>query len=342
MFLLLFISLLDADLGNQVSKSRSNQGMRRDSKQLSNQNSKSNTKTLSNGKEKSDTKTILRTLSKLRTINHTTSKSINGNWTIALNPIPYILSELRDFGWNKKSFFLTQADIGSLNYVIDEDEEYGELQNVGKYQATQNRAARKARLTSTQVRKLQKYITLLYYTADIVENTTRLLQNFPSLKIEDFERNVKKATYLAYQQTRIPLVRFNTCNFGGDINSYVCGNGKYTLLLTNNIPNLYINGAPYYTATNAGFTHPSLNITFATSNSDAFSKIAQTQASKSLANVIRDYTNKLEQKGETKIATKIRNKFIETSLNHSSTATANTVIQAINSGSPLAVLHIFR
>jgi hypothetical protein len=341
--LILFVTMiLNADINTQVGKTTSEQEAKRDSKQQSNQSSQNSSKTFTEGNEHSKTKTIMTTLSKLSSLNRTVSKSINGNWTITVNPVPYIFTSLRELGWNEKSFWLTQADIGTLDYIVDSDEEFGELENVDKFQATQNRAISRGKLSRSQTMKLQKYINLLYYTAKLVEKTSILLQNFPTLNIYSLENSVKQTLLKAYKQTKVRPINIKSCYYGGDINSYSCDNGKYTLVLTHGIPNLLINGAPYYTATSIGYITPTLNISFATTTNEAFSLIAQNQKSKSLAGIIRDYTSKLKQEGQSTIATQIENKFIEKALTTNVSRTTNAAVQAINSGSPLAVLKLFQ
>ena len=135
---------------------------------------------------------------------------------------------IRDRGWNEKSFWLTQADIGTLDYIVDSDEEFGELENVDKFQATQNRAISRGKLSRSQTMKLQKYINLLYYTAKLVEKTSILLQNFPTLNIYSLENSVKQTLLKAYKQTKVRPINIKSCYYGGDINSFSCDNGKNT------------------------------------------------------------------------------------------------------------------
>jgi len=339
----IFLSFLFADLGNQISKTKSNQNTIRNSNQVSRQNSDTLSKSSGKGKENSNSKTISKTFSKISSTNHTVSKNANGSWSISLNPIPYILNDLREHGWNRKSFFLTQKDIGSVDYVIDNDEEYGELQNVGKMQAIQSRASTRDRLLGRrEILNLQRYINLLYYTANVIQKATRNLQDFPSLDIEVFENRVKEAVTRAYRQTPRNSIHIRNCNFAGDINSYSCNYGKYTLVLTNALPNLYVNGVPYYSTSTAGYTKPMLNISYATSTNDAFSKLTQNQNSRTVSGMIRNYTNMLMQQGHSKIATKIRNKFVEKTLSKGTNTNVTATVQAINSGSPLAVLKLFQ
>lgn len=341
--LMALVLFANADISTTTNKSKNLVNTKRDSKQLQNQTSRSENKTVGKGKEVSSSRQVTSALSKISSINHTATRGINGSWSIALNPIPYIFMELRALGWNKKSFWLTQDDIGTLNYIEDEDEEFGELQNVNKLEVQRNRAAYRGKLSKKQVLRLQKYINLLYYTGKIVEKTTRLLQKFPnSLDIVNFENSVRKALIKAYKQTRVKYIHVHKCNYGGDINSYVCDDGRFTLVLTHGVPNLLVNGAPFYTATSIGFTTPSLNISFATNTNEAFSYLTQDTKSNSIAGMVRDYTNKLEQRGENKIAMQIKNKFVEKTLSNSLTATSGTVVNAINSGSPISVLRLFK
>jgi len=207
LMLILFVTMiLNADINTQVGKTTSEQEAKRDSKQQSNQSSQNSSKTFTEGNEHSKTKTIMTTLSKLSSLNRTVSKSINGNWTITVNPVPYIFTSLRELGWNEKSFWLTQADIGTLDYIVDSDEEFGELENVDKFQATQNRAISRGKLSRSQTMKLQKYINLLYYTAKLVEKTSILLQNFPTLNIYSIPPQKSRQFLLFFNSSNIMLL----------------------------------------------------------------------------------------------------------------------------------------
>jgi len=342
LIILLCFMGLNADVSNQVTKSGTQQNTKKQSNQISNNKTKSINKTVGKGAEKSNSKTISQTLSKISSINHSITKSINGNWNITLNPIPYVLETLRGLGWNKKSFWLTQDDIGAVDYIIADDDEYGELQNVNKLQAIQSEAQNRKRIGKAQTIKLERYISLLYNTANITAKAIKILQNYPDLQIENFNYKVKEAVFRAYKSTRGKKIIFTKCNYAGDTNSYSCDYGRYTLILTNALPNLLIDGAPYYSHNSMAFLTPSISISFATSTSNAFSKLAQNQQSNTIAGMIRDYTNKLEQRGESETATRIKNLFVEKTLNNSITHNTSAIVDAINSGSPLAVLKIFQ
>ena len=339
LILLVFFAFANADIGNQTSKNKSEQSTIRNSSQSSKQKSDTITKSKTKGNENSTSETISNTLSKITSFNHTVTTSNSGSWDIILNPIPHILSELRKIGWAREAFYLKNSDIGT-SYFTDNNEEIIDMNAKAFYES---KAQMKGGLDDGQIQKLQKYINILYYTATVISSTTKELQSYPNLKIEKFDDEMKKAIIKVYKAIKnYNQIYIYSCNFAGDINSYSCNNGKYTLVITNALPLLYINGASYYSATSVGFINPTLKISFATSTNDAFSKLAQNQDSRSVAGMIRDYTSKLVQQGHSDIATTIRNKFVEKSLNHGININATTTVQAINSGSPMAVLKLFQ
>ena len=327
--LLIFVSA-NADIGNQTSKNKSEQNTIRKSNQSSKQKSESTTKSKTKGNEKS-VSTTTNTLSKITSMTHTVSNSNNGSWDIVINPIPHILSELRNLGWNREAFYLKNSDIGT-SYFVDNSEDIIDMNAKSFYES---KAQMKGSLSREQTEKLQKYINILYYTAKVIEKTTKQLQAYPNLEIEKFDNDMKKAIVKAYKSTNSynQIYIFN-CNFAGDLNSYSCNNGKYTLVITNALPLLYLNGATFYSPTSVGFINPTLKISFATNTNEAFTKLAQNQDSNSVAGIVRDYTSNLIQQGHSEVATKIRNKFVEKSLNYGVNVNATAMVQAINSGSP--------
>ena len=331
------------DIGTSTQKNYNDQKSLRDSRQTSEQDSNSFSKTLGDGVEKSNAQTVTDTLNRLNSSSNTITKTANGALGFSVNPITFMLDELRQMGWNDKAFFLTFSDLGIGNYVVAQDDEYGELQDVGRLEGMRNEALRQKRLTPQQSHRIGAYINLLYNTAELLKNSIILMQNYPGMNIEEFELVVKASLRKAYQTT--PAVRLNVgiCNYGSaDLNSYTCGDGKFTLILTNGIPTLLVNGTPYYSTGTIAHVTPSLNISYASSTQDAFTKLTQSGQSNSVAKSIRDYTNKLEQQGQTKMATKIKSKFVEKALTDGVTKNTNAVTNAINSGSPTAVLKIFQ
>ena len=134
------------------------------------------------------------------------------------------------------------------------------------------------------------------------------------------------------------------CNFGGNLDTVSCqtNQGIFTLKLTDSVPNLLINGYLYYSSSNIGFTKPTLTLSFATNLNQALSLLEQNAETASIARMIREYTQKLESEGKTKIANEIKSRFVEKALTTNITTQTNAVVNAINSGSPIAVLNIFK
>lgn len=342
-FCLFCASLLLADINNNVQQSTNEQDSKRSSNQIQEQKSKTMNKTLGQGSEKSYSNTTTDTLSKIESQNFTATKSVNGSLSLAINPVPIIIKTFRELGWDKRSFFLTMDDIGVVDYVVASDDDYGELQNLGKLEGIRNEAARQKRISPKSIHNLRQHISLLYNTGLLMRNAVLLLQRTPDLSVDDFENKVKQAASTAYNQTNQTVLEINQCNYGGDMNSYVCEGGKYTLILTNSVPTLLVDGSSWYSAQSVGhIQNASLNLSFANSMQDAFSKLTQNQASKSVAGMVRDYTNKLTQEGQSEVANAIKSKFVEKSLTTGTNKTASATVNAINSGSPTAVLKVFQ
>lgn len=139
-------------------------------------------------------------------------------------------------------------------------------------------------------------------------------------------------------------MRIRHCRFGGNLDTFICRSDKgvATLIITNAIPTLLINGAVYYSATDIGFTKPMLTIAFSSNTNEALSKLAQDSSTAALTKLIRDYTNKLESEGKSKIASEIKARYVEKALTSNITTQTSAVVNAINSGSPIAVLNIFK
>ena len=108
------------------------------------------------------------------------------------------------------------------------------------------------------------------------------------------------------------------------------------------MPNLLINGYLYYSSSNIGFTKPTLTLSFATNLNQALSLLEQNAQTASIAKMIREYTQKLESEGKTKIANEIKSRFVEKALTININNQTNAIVNAINSGSPIAVLNIFK
>jgi len=330
------------DVSVQTNKNQTEQDVKRQQEQMSNQTTKNRSRIINKGREKSSSQTATRTQSNIDSKSSVSSMSINTEWSENINPIPYLLNGLRELGWDRRCFFLSQDDIGSVDFIVARDDEYGTLQNVGKLQAAKNNAETRQRLGRKQIMRLRSIINQLYFTAELLKNAVGILKNTSGISADNFKEKAKQALRLAYQRTRTEPPSFRDCHFGGNINTYICGYGKYTLVLTPAMPNLYINGGLYYSSSQAGYNNQTLKVSIVSSHSQSVSSTTQTQNSKSVASIIRDYTSKLEQEGRSDIATKIKNKFIEKSLTNSLSTNRQALVQAINSGSPISVLKIFK
>jgi len=335
---LIVATSLFADLSTSTQKQEQKSESLRQQEQRGKTEQLTHNKQLNQGKEKSISKNITQTLSKIRSSTHTVSKSSSGTWRIELNPIPYILMKMRDLGWNEKAFFLTNSDIGTSYYVGD-DEDIIDLDAQSYYE---NKAKMRGRLDEKTTKKVSYYINLLSYTGAVADRAANLMKHYPKASFDNIEKLAEVAVYKAYKEIKPKRINIYECRFGGNNDTYTCNNGQYTLMLTSSVPTLLKNGTAYYSSANIGFTKPTLTISFATNTNDALSKLEQDQKSASVAKMIREYTSKLESEGKTEIAQKIKNKFIEKALTENVSNTSTAVVNAINSGSPIAVLNIFK
>jgi hypothetical protein len=335
---LLLASSLLADLSNQTSKQKSEQESERNSEQKS--INQSDTKTLqeSRGSENSDVKTVTKNLSEIKSFTKSVTKSKSGNWSVNINPIPYILMEMRTLGWDRRAFLLKNSDLGTT-YFMDSKEEIIDL-NAKAFAET--KAQTRGKMSKQQIAKIQNTIELLYFSGEVADKASSLMQNFYDPNIKNINELAKQAVHKAYNNTEPKRFNISSCNYGGSNDVYTCNDGEFTIVLTSSVPTLLRNGAPYYSAERIGFNTPSLTISFATNDSDAMSKVEQDSESRSVAQAVRQYTAHLEQQGQSEVASKIKTAMIEKALTSNLSTTASATVQAINSGSPTAVLKIFQ
>jgi hypothetical protein len=341
---LIFPYLLFADITTNsqksIQKSKSEKEQIQKQQQLQHQKSK----TLAHGKEKSLNKNVTNSISFIKSFNRTASKNASGTWSIQLNPIPYILMELQKLGWNKNAFFLTNKDLGfNFSYGRGDDE----VIDLNAKEFYTQKAQIRGRIDRDKIKKIQKLINLLYVTGQLVDETATQLKHFPTLNFLDFRKKIDHAILNSYKKLRKNGVKnayIYNCNFGGNLDTISCNTDKgiFTLKLTDSVPNLLINGYLYYSSSNIGFTKPTLTLSFATNLNQALSFLEQNAETASITKIIREYTQKLESEGKTKIANEIKSKFIEKALTTNITNQTSAIINAINSGSPIAVLNIFR
>ncbi len=336
--------LLFADITTNTQKSKQKTETNREQLQQQQQLQHQKSKTLTQGKEKSINKNITNSLSFIKSFNRTASRTATGTWTIQLNPIPYILMELQKYGWDRQAFLLTNKDLG-FNFVEGEGED--EIIDLNAKEFYTQKAQLRGKIGRDKLQKIQRIINILYVTGQLVDKTTTYLKHFPNLDFLDFRKKIDIAlrkSYLDLKKNGVKKAYVYSCNFGGNLDTISCNTDKgiFTLKLTDSVPNLLINGYLYYSSTNIGFTKPTLTLTFATNLNAALSLLEQNARTASIARILREYTQKLESEGKTKIANEIKTRFVEKALTTNITTNVNTVVNAINSGSPIAVLNIFK
>ncbi len=335
-------SFVLADLNTNVQKQESKQHSYRYSDQKSLQNQKSFSKNETIGKEKSISKNLSKTFSNISTLNKTVSFNENSGWSVSINFTSFLINELRKLGWNEKAFFITNDDLGLNDFVVAEDEEWGSIYNLGKKEALEAEAKYRKKLDKRKTAKVAYYINLLYYTGNVIKNAIYELRKYQRINFDNIEYLSRQAIINAYKRTRRRKIRVRNCHFAGNTDTITCKSGLYTLALTPFIPNLYVNGALWYSANEIASMRPVITLSFSKSNTEALSKLEQIQSTKTVAKLIRDYTQKLRQKGETQLAQRIESKFIEDTLTKGKTRSVNSVLNAISSGSPIAVLKLFQ
>lgn len=334
-------TLLQADLSNSTQKQDQQSQSTKQNQQKSINQSDTRSLTQNQGSENSINKSLTDTLTNTRSITQSVNKSQTGNWSININPVPYVLMQLRNHGWDRRAFFLTNKDIGtSYSYAdADDDEEVIDLNKKAYYEA---KASTRGNMQRSQVVKLQEIITLLNYTGAIADKAISYMNKYNNPDSTDIENLAYAALKKAVQEVPAKRVDIQQCSYGGNNDTYTCNNGEYTISLTNSVPTLLKNGVPYYSAERIGFSTPSLTLSFATSTSEAMSKLMQDSQSRAVAQAVRDYTSRLKSQGQSDTASKIESAFVEKALTTNVSNTATATVQAINSGSPTAVLKIFQ
>ena len=333
-----------ADITTSAQKSNQKTQSKKEQLQQQEQLQHQQSKTLTQGKEKSINKNVTQSLSFIKSFNRTASKTATGSWTIQLNPIPYILMELQRLGWDRQAFFLTNRDL-DFDFVTGSGE--GEIIDLNAKEFYMQKAQVRGKISRDKLQTIQNLINILYITGQLVDKTTTYLKHFPSLNFLDFRKKIDfalKRAYLDLQKNGIKKAYVYSCNFGGNLDTISCNTNKgiFTLKLTDSVPNLLINGYLYYSSSNIGFTKPTLTLSFATNLNQALSLLEQNAETASIARMIREYTQKLESEGKTKIANEIKSRFVEKALTTNITTQTNAIVNAINSGSPIAVLNIFK
>ena len=334
-------TVLFADLTTNVQNQQSKQHQMRKSDQKSLQSQKSFTDNKSIGNEKSVSKNLTKSFNSIKSLQKSISYNQSDGWGVTINFASYFLKELRKQHYNRKAFFLTNRDLGMTDYITAESDRWGSIYNLGKKEAMELEATYRHGLDKRKTKKVAKYINLLYNTGNIIKNAILQLRS-QKVSFDNVRELSRQALSKAKRSTRRERLRIRGCNYGGNTNSVVCNSGEYTIELTNSIPKLYVNGNIWYSAYEIAGMKPTLTLNFSKNNSEAMSKLEQMQSTRSVAKMIRDYTQRLKQKGQTRIAQQIESRFIEDTLSNGKTKSVNSVVNAINSGSPIAVLNIFK
>jgi len=335
---MLTLSVLQADLSNsnQVQDQKSEAQRQQDQKSINKSDSKSITK--NRGDESSINKSLTKTLTDTRSITKSINKSKNGSWSINLNPVPYVLMQLREHKWDRRAFFLRNSDIGT-DYFYDDDEDIIDLNKKAFYEA---KSATRGGMKRSQVKKLKEIIEVLDYTGAIADSAISHMNDFNHPDATNIKDLSLFALSKAINEIKPKNIDIYQCNYGGNNNIYVCNHGEYTVALGDaGMPSLIKNGVPYYSAERIGFSTPSLTVSFATSTSEAMSKLIQDSESRAVAQMIREYVSHLQSNGQSEVASKIESAFVEKALTLNVSRTATATVAAINSGSPTAVLKVF-
>lgn len=332
-------SFLFADISNNTQRQEQQSESQRTQEQRGTTQSDTKSIIQNRGDEQSINRSLSKTLSETRSATQSVSKSKNGNWSITLNPVPYILMQLRSSGWDERAFFLRNSDIGT-SFYIDEDEY---IIDMNKKAYTEAKASTRGKMEFSQIAKLKEVITLLNYTGAVADQAISHINKFNEPDATNIENMARKALTQALKEVKKQSINIYNCNYGGSNDVYVCNNGEYTLALGQaGVPSLLKNGVPFYSAERIGFSTPSLTLSFATSTSEAMSKLIQDSQTRAVAQAIREYTSHLKSSGQSEVATKIENAFVEKALSTNVSNTASATITAINSGSPTSVLKIFQ
>jgi len=333
-------TLLQADISNNTQKQDQQSEATREQRQKSINQSDTKSLTQNQGSENSINQSLTDTLTSTRSVTQSINKSKTGNWSISINPVPYVLMQLRDNGWDRRAFFLTNKDIGTSYYYADNNDE--EIIDLNKKAFNEAKASTRGKMKRSQVAKLQEIITLLNYSGAIADRAISHMNKFNNPDATDIENIAFNALKKAIKEVPVKKVDIHQCSYGGNNDTYTCNNGEYTVSLTSSVPTLLKNGVPFYSAERIGFSTPSLTLSFATSTSDAMSKLAQDSQTKAVAQAVREYTSYLKSHGQNDTASRIESAFVEKALTTNVSNTATATVQAINSGSPTAVLKIFQ
>lgn len=330
---------LMANISNSSKKDNSQIESEKQSEQRSYQEQKSLSDTKSKGIEDSEQKAESETISKINSNTKSTTQTRTGSWEVKLNPVPFVFIQLRKSGWPREAFYLNNKDVGT-SYTLDDDEEI--IDNLKKNYYS-NKAQMRGSISRENLKKIADTISLLNYTEKI---GTEIIKNLTSKgdtnTADNLEERILMALKKSYNENKYTKTDIYNCRFGGNSDTFTCNDGEYTLQLTQSVPVLLKNGAVVYSAEKLGYNTPLISLSYANSNSEALSMLEQDSKTSSLTKTVRRYTSHLNSIGEQAMAQEIESKFIEKALTKNITNSATAAVEAINSGSPTAVLKIFQ
>ncbi len=324
----------------RTEKQKQDQKTTREQQQRSKQQQMSRSEQKSKGNEKSLSRTATQTFNRIQSNTKTATRSESGAWQVTINPISFILREMRALGWDKRAFFIKNEDLG-VSYHVQGRASSGII-DMNKKNFMEANSRMHAQLGPDVVENLEFYISLLNYTGEVASAAADNMRQFPIPGLNEIEDHARRAVTAAARDIKGEMLNIYDCHYAGSIQDFRCNNGEYTLKLTDSIPILKKQGVPFFSGTDVGFTKPTLTVSLSESTRQALSMLEQQQETASIARMIRDYTQKLRSKGKTETAQRIQNAFVEKAMTESKNLSTTATAQAINSGSPMNVLNIFK
>lgn len=329
---------LMANISNSSKKDNSQSESEKQSEQRSYQEQRSLSDTKSKGIEDSEQNADSETISKINSNTKSTTQTRTGSWEVKLNPVPFVFIQLRKSGWPREAFYLNNKDVGT-SYTLDDEEIIDNL----KKNYYSNKAQMRGSISRENFKKIADIISLLNYTEKI---GTEIIKNLTSMgdtnTADNLEERILMALKKSYSENKYTKTDIYNCRFGGNSDTFTCNDGEYTLQLTQSVPALLKNGTVVYSAEKLGYNTPLISLSYANSNSEALSMLEQDSKTSSLTKTVRRYTSHLKSIGEQAMAQEIESKFIEKALTKNITNSATAAVEAINSGSPTAVLKVFQ
>ncbi|QOG13045.1 hypothetical protein [Arcobacter sp. FWKO B] len=338
-------NLLLADLTTTVTKQDQQSESTKEQLQKSINKALTDTESKSRGDENSINKSLSKSLTETRSVTQNATQSKTGTWSVTINPVPYVLMQLRQNGWDKRAFFITNQELGT-SYYLDDNEDDGII-DLNKKSYVEAKASTRGKMSKEQLKKIEEVVNILHYTGTVAEHAINNMNKYHNPDTTNIEDLALKAVIEATKKVKHRYINLYKCNYGGSNDVYVCNDSEYTLSLSQvgasvGIPSLLKNGVAYYSADKIGFSTPTLTLAFANTTSEAMSKLLQDSESSAVAQAVREYTSTLRSQGQTKTASQIESAFVEKALTKNVNKDIAAVKQAIDSASPTSVLKIFQ